>query len=367
MMQTLAVFNNKGGVGKTTLAYHTAYALAELGKKTLLLDLDPQSNLTLYGLSIDEVDAIWAAEEDFVDDFEAARELKPPGDYNAFLASPRSVHFLLKPSEDGTGELPTLPPPVWLGSNLGLVSGRLSLHTYEDRIASRWSDAFRGDPLALRTITRLRKLCEEYSSAHNFEFVIMDTSPSLGILNKVAISTADGFIIPCGPDVFSLYGIRNIGRALKQWRSEFEVMQGLLSVAKRRDFPSSFVQFLGFTIYNARKYSGQNEYNLATAHYNHAKQIPDVVVESIAQESRAHLSADQARKPVGGLAVMHSHSTLPTMAQKYRTPIWKVPAAPDLEPSDKSTISGNREQYVSTRKAYHDFVSDLLIRLQTVA
>ena len=365
-MQSLAIFNNKGGVGKTTLAYHTAYALAEMGKKTLLLDLDPQSNLTLFGLSIDDVDETWAAEEHFVEDFEEAREKMSRRAYSDFLAKTRSIHFLLKPTEDGTGELESLPPPTWLDTNLGLLAGRLSLHTYEDRVAARWSDSFRGDPLALRTITRLRKLCEDYSSAHSFDFVIMDTSPSLGILNKVAISTADGFVIPCGPDIFSLYGIRNIGRALKRWRNEFEVMQGLLSTAKRRDFPESFVQFLGFTIYNARKYSGRNEYNLATAHFNHAQRIPEVVVDSIAHESRAHLSEEQLKKPIGALAVMHSHSTLPTMAQKYRTPIWKVPSSPNLDPADRSTVSGNREQYESTRAAYQEFAGDLLERLETV-
>ena len=47
-MKSIAVFNNKGGVGKTTLTYHLGCALAELGHKTLLVDLDPQSNLTLF-------------------------------------------------------------------------------------------------------------------------------------------------------------------------------------------------------------------------------------------------------------------------------------------------------------------------------
>ena len=52
-MKTVAIFNNKGGVGKTTLGYHTASALAELGHRTLLVDLDPQSNLTLFGVGVE--------------------------------------------------------------------------------------------------------------------------------------------------------------------------------------------------------------------------------------------------------------------------------------------------------------------------
>ena len=52
-MKLLTIFNNKGGVGKTTLLYHLACALTELGKKVLLIDLDSQCNLTLYGIDVE--------------------------------------------------------------------------------------------------------------------------------------------------------------------------------------------------------------------------------------------------------------------------------------------------------------------------
>jgi cellulose biosynthesis protein BcsQ len=87
--------------------------------------------------------------------------------------------------------------------------------------------------------------------------VIMDTSPSLGSLNKVIISTADGFLIPCMPDMFSLYGVRNIGNALGIWKKQFDTIYHLLSSEKRKSFPTNYVRLLGFTIYNAKKYSGE--------------------------------------------------------------------------------------------------------------
>ena len=365
-MKTVAIFNNKGGVGKTTLTFHAACALSELGHKTLLVDLDPQSNLTLFGESVDELDGMWGKEEPFIDDFEGARSSTTPQDFQSLVGEPRSVHFMLKPTEDGTSDLDELPPPKWLDENLALVSGRLSLHMYEDRIASRWSDAYRGDPLAIRTVTRVRRLCEQYARTHGFQYILVDTSPSLGILNKVIISTLDGFLIPCGPDIFSLYGIRNIGRALSRWKQEFETMYQLLSTTKREGFPNRFVQFLGFTIYNAKKYAGQNEFDLAAAHYNYAQRIPATIEEHIRSDTRAHLHTDQIRRPIGGTSVMHTHSTLPNMAQKYRQPIWEVPSNPNLESSDVSTIRGNRARYESTRAAYMDFAEDLLARLATL-
>ena len=363
-MRSISVFNNKGGVGKTTLTYHLAHALAELGKKTLIVDLDPQCNLTIFALNDDEIYNIWTKEDKYIDDFNNTREKDQ--DFKKLLKSPRSIHFILKPAEDGTAELTDLPPPIHIREGLDLLPGRLTLHLYEDKIASRWSDVYQGDPLAIRTVTRARAIANEYAEDHGYDIVIFDTSPSLGALNKAIISLVDGFIIPCNPDMFSLYGIRNIGNSLGIWKKQFDTIFHLLSNEKRAHFPKNFVRFLGFTIYNARKYSGSNNWDLATAHYNFAQQIPATIKTFIAEDIRLHLSAKQISTPIGETSVMHSHATLPSMAQKYHVPIWRVPTTSDLEASDKSTISGNRATYESTQEKYHNFAKDVLERLATL-
>jgi cellulose biosynthesis protein BcsQ len=363
-MKTIAIFNNKGGVGKTTLTYHVAYALAELGNKTLLIDLDPQSNLTLFGIDIERLHNIWSIEDSFIDDFKSSKDAKPPNDFDAVIKETRSVHFLIKPTEDGIDDLPTLSPPILLHDNLGLVPGRLTLYTYEDTISKRWSDAYRGDPLAIRTITKIRNLCYDYGKQYGYQYVLVDTSPSLSMLNRVIISTTDGFIIPCMPDMFSLYGIQNIGKSLSKWKFEFDTMFKLLSEKKRRNFPSKFVRFLGYTIFNARRYTGVgNEWNLAQAHYNYARQIPETIRNFISPEVREHLPNELLIQPIGNTSVMHSHSTLPNYAQKYQCPIWLVPDNKNIEDEDKDTIRGNSSNYRSTRVKYKEFANDLLSRL----
>jgi cellulose biosynthesis protein BcsQ len=364
-LQSISVFNNKGGVGKTTLTFHLAHALAELGKRTLIVDLDPQCNLTIFALDDETIWKMWSAEDDYIDDFNSTRE-KDPVNFELMLTYPRSVHFVLKPSEDGTAELPRLPPPFELANGLHLLPGRLTLHLYEDKISSRWSDVYQGDPLAIRTVTRARTIAEEYAKLYNYDVVIFDTSPSLGALNKAIISLVDGFLIPCNPDMFSMYGIRNIGNSLSIWKKQFETIFHLLSSGKRSYFPDDFVRFLGFTIYNARRYSGSNDWDLATAHYNFAQQIPSTVKSYIKKEIRSHLSQDQLASPIGGTSVMHSHATLPSMAQKYHLPIWKVPSYGGLEAADKSTIAGNRATYEGTRLRYHSFAKDVMKRLETL-
>lgn len=366
-MKIISIFNNKGGVGKSTLAFHLGFALNNLGYKTLLVDLDPQCNLTICGIDEETLHNIWKEEDLFIDDFQNAQEQAK--DFSEIISNPRSIHFLLKPVEDGISDFEGLPPLIGLDTNLDLLPGRLSIHKYENKIAERWSGAYQGDNLSIRTITNIRNICQQYSEQNNYDFVIVDTSPSLGILNKTIISTVDGFFVPAQPDMFSLYGIRNIGNALSLWQREFETIYGLISEEKRKRFPEKFVQFLGYTIYNARPYSGINKYNLSQAHYDYVKQIPDTIEKYINPKNREHLNSEMITTPIGESSVMHTHNTYPSMSQKYHTPIWNVPnIALKVEDDSRlrSSISGNRESYFATEEKYGAFAKSLIDRISTL-
>jgi hypothetical protein len=81
----------------------------------------------------------------------------------------------------------------------------------------------------------------------------------------------DGFFVPAAPDMSSLYGIRNIGSSLTKWHEEFDIICRLISTDKRKLFPKTFVQFIGYTIYNAKKYTKHGStWNLAQAHLQYA-------------------------------------------------------------------------------------------------
>ena len=321
--------------------------------------------MTIYSLDQELIHNIWAKEDGFIDEgFESSKKALSQGDFKALISEPRSLHFILKPTEEGTGDLEFLPPPVKLTSSLDIVPGRLTLHLYEDKIAERWAGIYRGDPLAIRTVTKIRELSEKYSSVYNYDFVIIDTSPSLGSLNKVVISTVDGFFVPAAPDLFSLYGIRNIGKSLSSWRAEFNVIYQLISEEKRHAFPKNFVSFLGYTIYNAKKYSGANNtFNLAHAHQNYASQIPDTIRNFIKEDLRSHLNDEAMSTPIGGLSVMHSHNTFPSMAQHYHTPMWKVPNLPNIDEEHVNTVRGASTKYRETGVAYTNFCHELLQRI----
>lgn len=376
-MKIISVFNNKGGVGKSTLTYHLGNALAELGHKVLMVDLDPQCNLTICAMMEETLHAIWEKEDSFIDDYESAFTQNPN-----ILNTTRSIHFVLKPTEDGISEPASLPPPYVIGSNIDLLPGRLSLHKYENKIAERWSGVYQGDNLAIRTVTNIRNICQRYAEINNYEYVLIDTSPSLGILNKVIMSTVDGFFIPAQPDMFSLYGIRNIGNALQLWQREFISIYSLISEEKRAKFPPNFVQFLGYTIYNAKKYTRGSEpfnvYNLAQAHFQYVNQIPEIIKTYIQASNRTGVSVDMIANPIGGDSIIHSHNTLPAMAQALKCPMWKVPevyaslerADPDyLELLRQNGFVYNRGHNGTLREIgekYKTFTKDLLIRIDSL-
>jgi len=366
-MKIIALFNNKGGVGKSTLAYHVGHALSELGHKTLLVDLDPQCNLTICGIDEEELHKIWEEEDPYIEDFEESEnKLK---NLKTLMSQPRSVHFLLKPTEDGISDTPVNPPVVKIAKNLDLIPGRLSIHKYENKLAERWSAAYQGDNLSIRTITKIRSICIDYAEQNKYKYIIIDTSPSLGILNKTIISTVDGFVIPAQPDMFSLYGIRNIGSALESWSKEFKTMFGLISDEKRAKFPKSFVQFLGYTIYNARPYAGLNEYDLSQAHYDYVRQIPDTIITFIKPTNRESIDERILKKPIGGKSVMHSHNTFPSMSQKYKVPIWLIPEKASKVEEDtklRNSIAGNKKIYEALKIKYQIFTKDLITRISSL-
>ncbi len=107
-MKSIAFFNNKGGVGKTTLIYHVAYMMAELGYEVVVADLDPQANLSSMFLS------------------EAGLYEK--------IEDNQSITKALKPLVKGTGDINEVHiEPV--SERLGLIIGNLELSAFEDELS----------------------------------------------------------------------------------------------------------------------------------------------------------------------------------------------------------------------------------------
>lgn len=196
-MRTIAFFNNKGGVGKTTLVYHFAYMLAELGHTVLAADLDPQANLTSMFLSEEKQIDIYSNDTDRA-----------------------TIMHSLKPLDRGLGDIRT-PHIIEVTTGIGLIAGDLELSVFEDKLSENWEKCNDGDEAAFRISSSFYRILQQ--AGHNFksDYCIIDVGPDFGAINRAVMICADYIIVPMAADLFSLQGLKNLGGRLEKWRREW--------------------------------------------------------------------------------------------------------------------------------------------------
>lgn len=370
-MAIVSIFNNKGGVGKTTLTYHLASAISELGKRVIVFDFDPQSNLTLHAMEESKIEELWEAEEGFIDAYGHARE-ENESLLHELSQTTRTVHFLLKPIEDGVDMLDTLPPLFEIRTDCYLLPGRLSLHQFENKMAQASGSLLSNDFHSIKTVTALRSLIDRYMKDYQADIALIDTSPSLGTLNQFAISFSDAFFIPAAPDMFSLYGIKNITASLIDWKHNFDIAQMGVKPTYLKNFPEKFVRFMGYSIYNARR-SGSRDAgveSLASAHSGYLHKIEESINDLIPNELKLNIS--NIYKSLDS-EVIFTHNTFPSIAQALKCPIWEAPEKSKTHPELLESVGVPKPQgaHISamreTRNGYIDFANVFLSRLDHLA
>lgn len=196
-MKTIAFFNNKGGVGKTSLVYHLAWMYADLGLRVLAADLDPQANLTSMFLDEDRWEALWT-----------------DGNHA------QTVYGAFQPLLEGTGDV-AAPHAEEVTPELSLLVGDLTLSAAEDELSSQWPDCLDRKPRAFRVLSGLWRILELAAQNVEADLVLIDVGPNLGALNRAVLVTAQEVVIPLAPDLYSLQGLRNLGPTLRRWRGEW--------------------------------------------------------------------------------------------------------------------------------------------------
>jgi len=194
----LAFFNNKGGVGKTSMIYHVAWMFAEQGVRVIAADLDPQANLTAAFLDEERLEQVLSAPD-----------------------HPQTIFGCLRPLKRGTGDI--APPHVEIISDrLGLILGDMALSSFEDQLSEVWPKCMDGDERAFRVISAFWRTLQNAAKTHGAEVVLIDLGPNLGAINRAALIATDFIVVPLGPDLFSLQGLENLGPALRRWRTEWK-------------------------------------------------------------------------------------------------------------------------------------------------
>jgi cellulose biosynthesis protein BcsQ len=320
----ISIFNHKGGVGKTTLTVNIAYALAELGKKVLLVDSDPQANLTSYLIEDAVVDAL-------LDESDA-----PSGN---------TVWSAVKPVADGIGEVRVIVP-IERYQGPFLLAGDIRLAEFEEQLSGFWSECLQRRIRGFRGTCALSALVDHIAGNINADVVLYDTGPNIGALNRVILLDSDFFLIPAAADLFSVRAIKTLGHALAGWIRDCATISELAPTGVFR-LPGT-PRLLGYIAQRFKVYGG-------VAASNYAQMFPRI--ERAVQEDV--LKVLNGVNPMLGEAAVaplrigevKEFGALANASQQQGVPMWRVD-------------SGTPEQRDSARQAFHAIAIAMLERIE---
>lgn len=311
-MRTIAFFNNKGGVGKTSLVYHLAWMYAELGLSVVAADLDPQANLSTMFLEEDRLESLW-----------------PSNGVGQTVLAP------VRPLLEGVGGISD--PHVEEIGDVGLLVGDLALSGFEDELSQQWPYCLEGKVRAFRVIAAFHEVITRAARQRQADLVLIDVGPNLGAINRAALLAADHVAIPLAPDLFSIKGLQNLGPRLREWRSGWE--QRLEKKPPNLDLPAGTMEPIGYIVM-------QHAVRLdrpVKAYARWMERIPSVYREAVLQEDTRVPSA--VEKDPYCLAMLKHYRSLMPLAQEARKPMFF------LKPAD-GAIGGHAQ---AVQDCYRDF------------
>ena len=228
----IALYNHKGGVGKTTLTVNIAAALAELGKSVLLVDSDPQCNLTAYLVEANVVDS-WLDASDTDDGV--------------------TIWSAIRPVVESTGSVRAVEPYERL-KNIFLLPGDIRLSEFEQDLGPIWTECLQRKVRGYRGVTAISDAVNLAADSVDADFVFYDVGPNVGPLNRVILLDCDFFIVPAACDLFSTRALSTLGQSLASWIRDWDV------IAKLAPDDSPLLpgrpKFMGYILQKFRMYGG---------------------------------------------------------------------------------------------------------------
>jgi chromosome partitioning protein len=297
----LTFFNNKGGVGKTTLVAHVASMAARLGKTVVVIDLDPQANLTGSFLGEDQLEEIW-------------NRAKEPSANN-------TVYACIRPLQS-TGDI--LDPSLMLvEKGLYLLPGAMSLASFEDDLSDTWTKTLGEDNLyrPFRIQTAFWQIAQKAAAQVSADLIIVDVGPNLGAINRAALVASDFVAIPIGADLFSLQGLSNLGPTLRLWRSQWSKRRANWSVPAFT-LPTGGMEPIGYLLqqYSVRLSRPMLAYDRWVA------KIPAEYRKSVLGQADEGAAIQASNDPLCIAMLKHYRSLIP-LSQESRKPIYSLTSA----------------------------------------
>jgi chromosome partitioning protein len=315
----IGIFNNKGGVGKTTYTYHLAHVLGQMGQTVLLVDADPQCNLSAYCLSDDVIEQAWA----------------PKG--NSLFKNIERVHESIGDIYD---RRPTVIsddyPDIWI------VPGDPMLSDFEDVLADTWNRAKGGSAADMRKQTAIHRYISAAEDKTGASITFIDMGPNLGPLNRTILTACDYFIVPVAPDLFSIRGTQNLGNKLVSWRAEWDQVKAA-SKSQDIDLPNGCPVFLGYV--RQQHNTRSNEHGMTRGWATFGNRVEEAIQHNIVDkleplEQVQHWADDGW--DLGSIPNLHS---LVPYSQEARKPIFDCTGRDGLRGAHQSKAKNTRNLY----------------------
>lgn len=309
MAQRIALFNHKGGVSKTTTTFHIGWMLASKGHRVVLVDADPQCNLTGLVLGFKGENAF----EKFYQT-ESDRNIRA-GLAPAFESQPRAIEAV-----------ECLPVNGCKG--LFLLPGHIRLAEYEVTLGI--AQELSGSIQTLQNLPgALSYLLDITAEKHSADFVLVDMNPSLSSLNQNLLMTSDFFTVPASPDYFSVMAVESLSTVLPRWHawSKRAKSNSILQSAAY-PYPDKNPKFIGTIIQKYRPRKGSPTEGLQKWIETINKCIAKQFVPTL--EPLKMLLPQKTYKQIPGLlphfclAQIADFNTLIAKSQEHNTPVFAL-------------------------------------------
>ncbi len=321
--------NNKGGVGKTTLAFNCAMSFAKQGYKTVLVDLDPQCNLSRLALG----------------DNQYEKTIFSPGE--------KDIHNVLKGVIEGGSDINLNIPFIPISNsdgNLFLMKGSVQLSLYENLLVTAYGQAASGQQLGYFQTSAIDRFLREKGLGEEVDIFVIDTSPSLALLNQIIFLGSDYFVVPMMPDAFSVQGIENLGVVFEKWKQNWKITGKALSGNTENKFVlSGEGLFIGYVVNSYNVYGKQP----IKDHRRWIEEIPKKVKLFLSERhSRNGLVEKSWRSP---LQIIQDYGTIPAKCQELGIAIF------DLDPSLVAEVhQGTKENIEKSKEEFKDLSDNIL-------
>jgi cellulose biosynthesis protein BcsQ len=347
MVQKIALFNHKGGVSKTTTTFNLGWMLASKGKKVILVDSDPQCNLTGMALGEETEDDEARIQEIYGTTSNIKTGLAP-----AFESQPRAIEAV-----DCI--------PVRGREGLFLLPGHVGLAEYEVTLGI--AQELSGSIQALKNLPgSINDLLEKTAAKFDADYMLIDMSPSLGSINQNLLMISDFFLVPTTADFFSVMAIDSLAKVLPRWHAWAKSASSLQVLRDANyPFPEVNLRFLGTIVQNYRIIRGKETAAFQTWIEKIEQTVTDRLIPTLQKNDMMLPSSMYRHQGIKGnlsLAKISNFNSLIALSQEHRTPVYDLTAQQLRQKG--IVLEKNQEKQTEFKKTFSD-LADKIIALSS--